>query len=489
MNTPAILSYFYNLTITSTNFYVFSILALMGYYFLFKKNQIPVLLTASYLFCASWDWSFLAVILVSSLVNYLTALKIDSSGNATRKRWFWLGLLLNILLLFSFKYINQTNYYLLKAFPLSTIARDLNAFHILQPIGISFYTLQAISYLVDVFRKQIPANKNFMEVSLFLAYFPKLLAGPIERAEGFFKQLHTIQVIRNEEINESLLRIFIGLSRKILISDSIMRIFPTAIFTDPQRYSALDLIFWWVIFTLIIYNDFAGYTSIARGVSGLFGIKLSPNFEQPYFSTSYIDFWNRWHISFSNWLRDYVYLPISRTMLRKNPSGKYWPNLVVPPLLTMMVSGLWHGAALHFILWGILNGLLQGLERLQKLRRSGSPPVHKKWRQVIGILSVFSVLLVINVPFKLSVAESLSFWQGLLNWSIPQALDLRLIMQPLMAAGLSFFIDAVQLPQKDEVGFLRLSKNFKVFLLSSGALLLFMATRQQASTPFIYQEF
>jgi alginate O-acetyltransferase complex protein AlgI len=350
--------------------------------------------------------------------------------------------------------------------------------------------LQAISYLVDVFLKQMTANKNFMEVSLFLAYFPKLLAGPIERAEGFFKQLQTSQPITNTEINESLLRIFIGLSRKILISDSILRTFPQEIFTNPQPHSAVELIFWWVIFMLIIYNDFAGYTSIARGVSGLFGIKLSPNFEQPYFSTSYIDFWNRWHISLSNWLRDYVYLPISRTMLRKNPSGRYWPNLVVPPLLTMMVSGLWHGAALHFILWGVLNGLLQGLERVQKLRKGGPPPVNPtRWRQIIGILTVFIVLMVINIPFKLSVAESLAFWRGLLNWSLPEMLDIRLMYLPLLAASLSFFMDIVELPQKDETGFMRLPKYLRVFLLSSGMLLLFLATRQQASAPFIYQEF
>ena len=485
-----IFDFFSNLSVTSSSFFAFVLIALGAYYLVPKKAQNLILLLSSYLFSISWNWTFAVVILTASGSTFLLAVQIEKTEKRSRSRWLWLGIALNLAALLFFKYFGDTQGLLIRAINHFKIAAPaLVSLKLLTPIGISFYVLQSISYLVDVHREQIPASRSFVDVSLYLAYFPKLLAGPIERADNFFKQIHADRIIDNALLTDSLVRIFVGLVRKIVISDMIARLIPVGVFATPKNFPIPDLIFWWIVFAFVVYNDFAGYTSIARGVSGLFGIQLSPNFEQPFFSTSYIDFWNRWHISLSNWLRDYIYLPVSRAMLRRNPSGRYWPNLVVPPLVTMIVSGLWHGLNPHFLLWGFLNGLLQGVERLQKMGRKPSSAAPPKWRQYLGDAATLLVLLLISVPFKLDLAQSLDFWTGLFRWSAAHTLAWNTVLRPTLGIGSSLLIDFLYLPEKDEKGLLHLSRRTQITLLTAGLFLLFLATRQQPPAPFIYQEF
>lgn len=482
--------FFSNLSVTSSGFFTFVLIVFGAYYLVSKKAQNIILLLASYLFCFSWSWTFAVIILAASGITFLLAWQIERTEKRSRIRWLWLGITLNLTALLFFKYFGDTQGLLIRALNHFEIAAPaLVSLKLLPPIGISFYVLQSISYLVDVYREQIPASKDFVAVSLYLAYFPKLLAGPIERADNFFKQLHADRIVDNALLTDSLVKIFVGLVRKIVISDTIARLIPVGVFAMPRQFPISDLFFWWVVFAFVVYNDFAGYTSIARGVSGLFGIQLSPNFEQPFFSTSYIDFWNRWHISLSNWLRDYIYLPVSRAMLRRNPSGRYWPNLLVPPLVTMLVSGLWHGLNPHFLLWGFLNGLLQGVERLQKAGRKPKSAAPPKWRQHLGIAATLLILLLISVPFKLDLAQSLDFWMGLFRWTAAQTLAWNTILRPVLGIGSSLLIDFLCLPEKDEKGLLQLSRRTQVALLTAGLFLLFLATREQPPAPFIYQEF
>lgn len=477
---------FSDLSITSPGFFALAAITFCIYYIVPGRLQKNVLFFASYIFCLSWDWSFAVVLFVFSLANYLVALKIDSKNGESRLRLLWLGICFNITGLVFYKYFGYTQAYFFKAIELIGSAPDKFSYSLLQPVGISFYVLQAISYLADVYRGQITANRNFLEVSLYLAYFPKLLAGPIERAQNFFDQLRMERALDNQLLTTSLTRIFIGLSRKIIISNTLLQVIPSGVFINPGAYSFAETGYWWFVFAIMVYNDFAGYTSIARGVSGLFGIQLSPNFEQPLFSTSFLDFWNRWHISLSNWLRDYVYLPVSRAMLRRNPSGRYLPNLIIPPLVTMIVSGLWHGAALHFILWGFLNGTLQAWERVQKsMRKSGAAKP-----TIPGSIALIFILFMFNVPFKFDVAASIEFWSSILKWGSLQTFTTwAVILKPPILIAISFFIDVKSLPEKDDIGFLRLPLKKQIILLSAGLLMLFLATRQQITAPFIYQEF
>lgn len=477
--------FFSNLSITSAGFFAFVLIVFGTYYLVPKKVQNLVLLLASYLFCITWAWDFAVVLIGFSVVNYFFALRISAATDKPRSRWLWAGTLLNVGVLLFYKYFDQTQFFLFKALFRLGMTPTQMELRILQPIGISFYVLQAISYLVDVYRRQIQANRNLLEVSLYLSYFPKLMAGPIERAQNFFDQLRADRVVDNQQVTDSLLRIFVGLCRKILIADTIAQLLPSGLFANPSVFSFSDLIFWWFVSGIMIYNDFAGYTGIARGVSGLFGIQLSPNFEQPFFSTGFLDFWNRWHMSLSNWLRDYVYLPVSRAMLRRNPSGRYLPNLIIPPLVTMVVSGIWHGAALHFILWGFMNGLLQAWERVDKAFRKSAPPPATRWAVVGTIL----VLLLINAPFRLDVPQTFAFWIGLFRWGPFQTFTVAATLKPILAIGLSFYLDWKHLATRDELGLLRLPRRTQVFLLAAGMFLLFLATRQQIAAPFIYQEF
>ena len=227
---------------------------------------------------------------------------------------------------------------------------------ILLPVGMSFYVLQAISYLVDSYQGHISNNVSFVNVALYLVYFPKLLSGPIERAGSFLPKLSVSRVVDNQQITQSVAMILIGLMRKVVVADVIIARISPNFYKSPDSFSAIDLFFWWIAFMISLYNDFAGYTSIVRGISGLLGIDLSPNFENPFFSTSITEFWNHWHMTLSHWLRDYIYFPLSRFLRRYNQNRTFIPNIVIPPLITMFLCGLWHGESWNYVLWGLFNG-------------------------------------------------------------------------------------------------------------------------------------
>ncbi len=473
---------------SSLSYLAFVLVVLAVYYLVAPRAQTVILWTASLLLCAAWNPSFALVILASSLLNHAFARAIGRRERAQR-RWLYAGIAINLFGLFVFKYLAPAAVLtgqLLHRFGLGSGSIE---FDILQPIGISFYTLQAISYLLDVYRRQVTPNRSYMEVAVYLAYFPKLLAGPIQRAGGFFTQLHQPRVLDNERLSGAVVKIVVGLVRKLVLADAVLRLIPMTHFSEPSSFTAPVLLFWWLVYAFVIYNDFAGYTSIARGVSELFGIDLSPNFSQPFFSTGYMDFWNRWHISLSHWLRDYIYLPLSRALLRRHPSGRYLPNLVVPPLVTMLLSGLWHGGAPHFVLWGLLQGALQALERVHRSRvrlTSTRPP---RWRLLLTTAATLVTLVLVSVPFLLGVPETLKFWATLWNWSSSGGLTLAAAARPGLAILLSLGMDLAQGPRGDETGWLRRGRSIRTAALAGALLLLFLATRQAAPAPFIYQEF
>jgi len=195
--------------------------------------------------------------------------------------------------------------------------------------------------------------------------------------------------------------IFVGLVRKLIIADTLTASFLSDVFEIPANYGPPELVFWLVIYAFALYNDFAGYTDIVRGISGFFGIELSPNFRAPYFSRNFTEFWNRWHITLSEWLRDYIYYPLSRALSHSNSSYRSLANLIVPPLFTMLVSGIWHGFSLNMILWGGLHGLYLIVERIPVLWRRVVPPQNQPlWRQWLGMDVVFFLVILAWDPFR-----------------------------------------------------------------------------------------
>ena len=309
------------------------------------------LLTASYFFYATWNFRFLFLIFAISLFNFYVAKKIQSKDSEKKRKILISGAVaVNIFVLALFKYFDffRVSAELL----LSKLGSQSNILllNIILPIGLSFYILRAISYLVDVFRRKIKAEESLLDFSIYIAFFPQLLSGPIMRASEFLPQLKDGGVKKLENMHEYFALILGGLFKKIVIASFLTTSIVNDVLAVPQNHSQLSVVLALYAYAIVIYCDFSGYSDIAVGISGLMGFKSPRNFNSPYSSLNFSDFWKRWHITFSSWLKDYVYIPLGGN--RKGKLRKYI-NLSI----TMLVSGLWHGTGLNFIFWGISHGI------------------------------------------------------------------------------------------------------------------------------------
>lgn len=476
------------MTITSINFVLFTTLALVVYYLLPRRPQNVWLLFVSYVFIVSWDWTFAAVLGLVTTINFLLVLRLRINDQG-RSGLLWLGIGFNVLTLVFFR---AAGFFLpeleavLASLGLSTQAGGLQ---ILVPLGLSYYTLQTISYLVDVYRGQLKAESDFVNFALYLAYFPKLLAGPIERARAFLPKLAQPRMVDNRVIAQSVMLIFVGLVRKLLIADTLTASFLSDVFEIPANYSPPELVFWLVIYAFALYNDFAGYTDMVRGISGFFGIDLSPNFRAPYFSRNFTEFWKRWHITLSEWLRDYIYYPLSRALSRSKTSYRSLANLIVPPLITMLVSGMWHGFSLNMILWGGLHGLYLIVERVPALWRRVVPPQNQPlWRQWLGMVVVFFLVILAWVPFRWELPAAFQLWEALLNWS-DVAIRYRRMLLILPLLLVSLVLDFLQHRGEDEFIFLKWSPLTKAACMAIVLFWIFIVTAGDFEQPFVYQAF
>ena len=309
-----------------------------------------LLLIASYAFYAAWDWRFLGLILLSTLVDFLVALKIEESTSHKRKKRFLLiSLIVNLGMLALFKYFNffiEGATDLLTAFGAQINQTTLN---IVLPVGISFYTFQTLSYSIDVYRGKIKAEKSLLDIAVFVGFFPQLVAGPIVRAADFLPQLHITQNWKNVAVKSCLLLFAVGFFKKACVSDNLA-FYVDLIFSNPEGYVPQALLLGSFLYAIQIYCDFSGYTDMAIAVAGLLGFHLPKNFDAPYLARNVVDFWRRWHISLSTWLRDYLYISLGGN---RHGEIKRYRNL----MLTMLLGGLWHGAAWTFVFWGFLHGV------------------------------------------------------------------------------------------------------------------------------------
>ena len=320
-------------------FAAFLPIVLLVYYRLSHRAQNAWLLAAGLLFYGWWDWRFLGLLGITTVLDFVSSNQIDRAIDPkVRRRWLLASLTGNLVILGFFKYFNFFVDSAVGVLGALGVEAHAPALRILLPIGVSFYTFQEMAYTIDVYRRDLKPSRSLLNFALFVCYFPQLVAGPIQRARDLLPQIEQPRRVTGEQVRAGVQLIFIGLFKKVVVADALAPM-ADAHFNQPSAFSGASLLLGLYLFAIQIYCDFSGYTDIARGVSKLLGIELAINFRQPYFATSITEFWRRWHISLSSWLRDYLYIPLGGN---RGTTVQTYRNL----LLTMLLGGLWHGAQL-----------------------------------------------------------------------------------------------------------------------------------------------
>ncbi len=334
----------------SLTFLVFIAIFFPLYFNTKGKVQLWLCLLASYIFYGWWDWRFLSLIAISTMIDYSVGLVLDKTEEQQKRKRLLVGsLIVNLGFLAFFKYFN----FFIESFQVMSesigITPSFNTLHIILPVGISFYTFQSMSYTIDVYYKKIAVEKDFIRFATFISFFPQLVAGPIVRAKDFLPQFQTVKRFNWDRFNKGTGQMLWGFFKKVAVADSLAP-FVDQCFAAPEAFSSMHLLIGVIFYAFQIYCDFSGYSDIAIGLARIMGFDFPDNFRTPYFSKNFSEFWQRWHISLSSWLRDYLYIPLGG-----NRNGVF--NTYRNNMLTMLLGGLWHGASWVFVFWGFLHGL------------------------------------------------------------------------------------------------------------------------------------
>lgn len=377
----------------SAVFVVFFLLVYTVYLLLRRRYRAQniLLLVASYVFYGWFDWRFVSLLAIVTIVNFFAGKRIYRSENPLERKLFLaLAVITSLSILGFFKYFGFFAENVVRVLNSLGFQVDYVTLNILLPIGLSFFILQAVGYTIDTYRRNLAPTKRFLDFALFVSFFPQLLAGPIERAANLLPQIKSPRKISAGQVDSGISLILWGLFKKMVIADNLGMLIADPIFGSYTEYQGIDILVGVLAFTVQIYCDFSGYTDIARGVAKLMGFDLMLNFKLPYFARNPRDFWSRWHISLSSWFRDYVYISLGG-----NRKGKLttYRNLNV----TMLLAGLWHGAAWNFVLWGAYHGVLLSVYRiLGKDKEDANSPVGahsflKIFAQVL-LMFIFTVI-------------------------------------------------------------------------------------------------
>lgn len=453
------------------------------------KIRISLLLAASYLFYASWNYKYLILIFFSSSMDYLLGGQIaKSTQSSTRKLLLFISVAANLGILSIFKYFNFFATEFCDALGLFGISFTPWYLDVLLPVGISFYTFQSLSYTIDVYRGDASPAKSYLQYLLFVSFFPQLVAGPIVRARNLLPKLLKKPTLTAEQGSNALYRIGIGLIKKMAIADYLGAQIVDPVFSNPGMYSSVETLVGVWAYAFQIYCDFSAYSDIAIGSASLLGIELPENFLAPYRSANLRQFWQRWHISLSTWLRDYLYIPLGGS--RCHPARTY-SNL----LITMLLGGLWHGASTTFVIWGALHGLALAVTRL--FERTAQPvqgankettPATKKTKKVVSIVITFQFVSFAWVFFRApDLAGALAVFSSITEGSFGAANIPALALLALAAALISHY-----LPESTkhffESSFIKLPSFAQAAVVVSIILFLQVVARSQVQ-PFIYFQF
>ncbi len=461
----------------SAIYMVFLALMAVGYWRLSWRAQNRLLLAASYFFYAWWDWRFLLLIAASTTVDYWVARQIAASSDAALRRKLLFGsLALNFCFLGYFKYFNFfVDSFAAMAGSLGLGSMPHNLWKILLPPAISFYTFQEVAYLVDVYQRELQPADSWLDYALFIAFFPHLIAGPIQRPGHLLPQVQQARRFDPERIIDGLMLILLGLFRKCVVADSCAQV-ANAAFDGRMSRSGWVTLLGAYAFAFQIYGDFSGYSDIARGSAQLLGFHFMVNFRQPYLATSLQDFWRRWHISLSTWLRDYLYISLGGS---RSGLARTYMNL----LLTMLAGGLWHGANWSFVVWGGLHGAALAVERAAGARMS-SRAVVRRLLQILVFHFVCAAWIFFranNLHTALNLLGDLRVW----SWSATYTtafLYLALLASPILLIDLWLEHTSEEYPTQHASFGWQLAA-------AAGAILLVAFGAAYQSTPFVYFQF
>lgn len=452
---------------------VFSFLLLVKNF----RAQKLFLLVVSYYFYAYWDWRFLSLLIASTLVNYFAGIGMKNSKDPKTRRIFLIcGLAMDLSLLGTFKYFN---FFISSLSPIvASLGFETSSLNIVLPIGISFYTFQTMSYSIDVYYRRIETCSDFPDFALFVAFFPQLVAGPIVRASNFIPQLKTPRTISLLNIFFGFRQFVYGLFKKVLIADNLS-VFVDPVFSNPGAFSCLTTWLALIAYALQIYCDFSGYSDMAIGLARTMGYKFPKNFNLPYISRSISEFWTRWHISLSSWLRDYLYIPLGG-----NRKGKR--RMYINLMITMFLGGLWHGAAWTFVFWGCLHGAALAVEKFFASFKSSTGESCGIARKTLEWGLTFFVVLITWVFFRsqtftgamLTLRQMFTPSQGII-WYHPFAIGAILMMA---------LLHIVNAAGKKKILILK-SPYLKTPVVLFTIIFLVIIFRPKGFNPFIYFQF
>lgn len=464
----------------SFDFAIFFAVFLPAFFLTKGPVRLAISLFASYFFYAWWDWRFVFLLAGSTLTGYLCGKLIHAATEArTRKFWLWTSIALHLVVLGIFKYYDFFVGSLTDALAAAGVTAGLRTLELILPVGISFYTFQTLSYTIDVYRRRIEPEPRLLNFSVFVSFFPQLVAGPIVRASTFLPQLRARQVWDQDRIILAFEWILWGFFLKLCVADNAA-VFVDSRYGAPEIFSPASLTVATVFFAFQIYGDFAGYSLIAIGIAKLLGFDFGRNFNRPYFATGFSDFWARWHISLSSWLRDYVYIPLG------GGRGGFAAG-IRNAAITMLLSGLWHGAGWTFLAWAALHASYLMGERV-----IGLVLKPRWWTRAAALPLVFALTCLAWVFFRAATMEdALTILGTILTWTGEpgSSFGAQRLLAAKVACLIAFAVIADALSARDDV-MTRYRSSLAIRAVGAGGLIALIAlTGAFGANQFIYFQF
>lgn len=429
----------------SLEFAIFCPIVFIIYWLIHKniKARNIFLLIVSYVFYGWWNWHFLFLIAFSSLLDYGVSLAMHKEEKeGKRKLLLGISLFFNLGFLLYFKYFNFFIESFQEAFSLFGSQISISTLNIILPVGISFYTFQTLSYTIDVYRRQLEPTKNIVAFSAFVSFFPQLVAGPIERASHLLPQFSKVHTFNYDNVKSGFFLILFGLFKKVVIADRLA-LLVNEVYAKPGEYDSLATIIATLFFAIQIYCDFSGYTDIAIGVARTLGFDLKKNFDTPYFSKSITEFWRRWHISLSTWFRDYLFIPLGGSRVKES---RVYFNLFI----VFVISGLWHGASINFIIWGAIHGGIIVIEKVIKTHKLVTIKNNSGIVTIFKTLKVFIIVCLAWVFFRAATfSDSIIILKNIFSFNYTDAslaigLDRKDLIVAFISILLLFILELIQ---------------------------------------------